>query len=426
MHIRRWSLSLLAVAGLTLVAVPASAKVYLFSDFKLHDYDDRIMEALSYSSASIVYFSELASITPEQYSIRQSYERFGCYPFQIVKDGEVAELGYNCYTFFCVGYASGSKVCEDVNGKPFGGVVEINKRLNIIDIIVEHEPFSSFKASDQTDYMTRRTDELTALYCEPYYMMLFDVAVGEGYTCEEVGQYPYFSHENECHNDWRDSAGMVCENPMREDEFEKRQEAVYYREGGSSAASVRSASSSSVSSQPIVTSFPDVIEGNYGFTAIMDLARRGIVRGYSDGSFQPYQTVNRAEFAKLLVGGLHVDQMDGETNCFPDVHNEWFAPYVCAAKRLQWIQGYPDGMFHAERTITKAEAMKIIVASMGVSLDSTAALPPGVKDGQWYTPYIRKAMELKLILESSFSPGADVVRADAAVWIYRSLKAVGA
>jgi hypothetical protein len=171
--------------------------------------------------------------------------------------------------------------------------------------------------------------------------------------------------------------------------------------------------------------FPDVISGHYGYTAIMDLAQRGIVQGYEDGTFQPTKTVNRAEFSKLLINGLYPNEIQDEIGCFPDVGREWFSSFVCAAKRLHWIIGYPDGTFKADQTIKKSEAMKIIVSSMGVSLDSAAELPAGTKDGEWYSPYIRKAMELKMILEPSFIPDAVVTRADAAVWIYRSLKATG-
>jgi pullulanase len=114
-----------------------------------------------------------------------------------------------------------------------------------------------------------------------------------------------------------------------------------------------------------------------------------------------------------------------ETYCFPDVLDEWFSAFVCAAKRLSWIQGYTDGKFYPARTISKAEAMAIIIQSLGVPLDSVAELPPGVREGEWYTPYIRKAMEMGLILEPAFDPQSAVMRADAAVWMYRSLKSTG-
>jgi len=434
---KRLVLSVLSGAMLSLVATSASAaEVFLFSSFKMHDYDEEILEALGHDTGNVLYLREMASLTSEQRRVRDDYEKLGCFPFQLLRGGEVDDVGYNCQTFFCVGYLKGPKVCQDRFGKVYGGVVEINRRLNTVQKPPVQKPFASFVESERSEYMNKRVAELSPLRCTAFYSMLFDVAVGEGYSCEEVGQYPYYSSENLCENDWRTPEGMECTVPLRDDEFELRRKAIAFRGGNSSnMSSVSSASSEGSSSSAatsfssassvVARSFSDVLNGHYGYTAIIDLAQRGIIAGYQDGTYRPYNTVNRAEFSKLLMGGLHKERVESEARCFPDVSREWFATFVCAAKRLAWIKGYPDGNFYPERTIKKSEAMKIIVESMGVPLDSTATLPPGTADGQWFSPYIRKAMELKLILEPSFNPAADVTRADAAVWIYRSLKATG-
>lgn len=434
---KRIVLSLMSALVLSLVATSASAaEVFLYSSFKMHDFDEEILEALGHETGNVLYLREMASLTVDQRRVRDDYEKFGCFPYQLLRDGEVDEVGYNCQTFFCVGYLRGPKICMDRNNKIYGGVVEINKRLNTVQAPPVEKNFSSFADADKSEYMKKRIAELSRLQCTPFYQMLFDVAVGEGYRCDEVGQYPYYSSKNYCVNDWRTPEGIECDVPQRDDEFELRAKAIAYRGGrnGSSVSSMMSEeSSSSLSSSPSSSaqssasprSFNDVIEGHYGYTAIIDLAQRGIVSGYEDGTYRPYNIVNRAEFSKLLMGGLHKDHVKSEARCFPDVSREWFSSFVCAAKRLQWLAGYPDGNFYPSRTIKKSEAMKIIVESIGVPLDSTASLPAGTPDGQWYSPYIRKAMELKLILEPSFNPGADVTRADAAVWIYRSLKASG-
>lgn len=430
-----------ALAGfLSLSSV--GAEVFLHSTFQLHGFDPAILEALGYQSASVTYLKELGSLTTSQAVLRRDYEQLGCFPFNILVNGLVVESGFNCQTFFCVGYTKGPKICKNRDGQAFGGVVEISRRQTD-PVGAKEKFFTSFLGSDQSAYMKGRISELAEVRCNPYYLMLFDSAVGEGYTCEEVGKYPYYSAKNKCLNDWRTQGGLQCTVELREDEFELRRLAIDRRGGGlssssssstgSSMSSVSSMTGASLSSSRFVSrtmtraavSFSDVLTGQYGYTAIMDLASRRIVQGYDDGSFKPYLRVNRAEFAKFLLAGLHPDQLLGEGNCFPDVGNMWYSQFVCAAKRLSWIAGYPDGKFHPAQAITKAEAMKIIIESLGVPLDSAAALPPGTADGQWYTPYVRKAMELKLILEPAFNPDSAVVRADASVWMYRSLKVLG-
>jgi hypothetical protein len=48
-----------------------------------------------------------------------------------------------------------------------------------------------------------------------------------------------------------------------------------------------------------------------------------------------------------------------------------------------------------------------------------------VDEGEWYTPYVRKAVELRLLLEPTFLPKGEVSRADAAVWLFRAMKMLG-
>lgn len=434
--------SFLAVALLLSVhSVDAAMPVFL-RDFRVHSFDGSILAALGYdSSASVTYFRELGSVTEEQLRARRAYEAIGCHPFYVFRGGRSEEVGYNCRSFFCVGYSKGPKQCRDTDGKAYSGVMEISRRLGLVTITDIRKDFASYPASEQTSSMKASITKLAPYQCKPLYLLDFDVVVGEGYRCDEVGQYPYFSSKNVCIEDYRKNLGLVCEVPIRADEMEKRAEAIAKVSGTltssgarvSSASSLSSSSGSSVSSASSDSSvssssitFPDVTEGKYGYTAIMDLTARGIIKGYADGLFRPKNAVNRAEFVKVLMTTLHSDQIWGEVNCFRDVKTEWFSGVVCAAKRLAWVSGYGDNTFRPGQTMRKNEAIKVIVEALDAPLNSNAVLPDGVTENQWYTPYVRKAVELDIILETSFQPTALVTRADAAVWIYRALKAEAA
>jgi hypothetical protein len=410
------------------------AGIFLGTAFRLHDFDTAILASLGYDAASVIYLREIASITPDQLKQRNTYETIGCNPFSVVKDSLVQEAGYNCQTFFCVGYIKGPKRCMDTDGKAYGGVVEMDRRLGEVTINEAHLPFTDLVPSLQTPAMKQKVAALASAACVPFYLMRFDVAVGEGYDCEELGSYPQYSAKRSCLTDWRDKQPVkVCDVPERSDEMAIRQKLMVML-GRAVASSSAASSAQTVSSLPPVTSsssvapaytvfFPDVIEGKYGYTAIMTLAGRGILKGYPSGKFLPQQTINRAEFVKVLVSGLHAAEVRGETGCFRDVHDEWYAPYVCAAKRLGWVSGYADGTFRPTQTLKREELLKIVVASVAPSLESVSPLPPDVDASSWFAPYARKAMELKLILEPRFYPGQNAYRADAAVWIYRASKA---
>jgi hypothetical protein len=61
---------------------------------------------------------------------------------------------------------------------------------------------------------------------------------------------------------------------------------------------------------------------------------------------------------------------------------------------LNLIDGYPDLTFRPDSEITVAEFLKITVEAMGYDPEETT--------GQWYEPYISKAIELKLIGTDAF------------------------
>ncbi len=105
--------------------------------------------------------------------------------------------------------------------------------------------------------------------------------------------------------------------------------------------------------------FTDVDSSTQYTRAIQNLKESNIISGYDDGTFAPESEINRAEFTKILVNSVAKSNIKG-SNCFPDVKDDWYAPYVCTAKSLKLIDGYPDGTFKPAENINFAEASKII------------------------------------------------------------------
>ncbi len=416
-----------AADALVSVTVPL-----MINDFHLHTFDKDIASALGYDNVSVVYMSEMASVSADESLMRDKYEAIGCYPFYVLKDGTVQEAGYNCGTFFCTGYSHGPKQCRDRTGASYGGVMEINRRLGLVTLQDDKISFDAYPADQLTPAMRSRMDALKDTQCRPFYLQRFDLIVGEGYTCNEIGRYPYFSGANTCINDWRNSNGLTCDTSYRPNEMDFRKEITARARTTSSSFS----SISSSSSKPILVSatsqtgasvlpsptFPDVMEGKYGYTAIMALTKAGILKGYADGTFQPQQSINRAEFASLILRRYAMVAPPGG-HCFKDVLDQWYAPAVCAAKDLGWISGYPDRRFKPNAPINRAEALKIVTSSLYLPpLYDDSTLPPDVPADAWYAPLVRTAIQNHLILEPVFLPSANATRADVAVWLYRSMR----
>lgn len=125
--------------------------------------------------------------------------------------------------------------------------------------------------------------------------------------------------------------------------------------------------------------FPDVTADNANYDAISYLKTNGIIQGYPDGEFKPANEINRAEFTKIIVGAL--TQTPTGKNCFSDVKEEWFAPYICEAKTRNIVSGYEDGSFKPADRIKFSEASKIIANAFGLSSDDS---DPNV----WYKKYV--------------------------------------
>jgi hypothetical protein len=181
-------------------------------------------------------------------------------------------------------------------------------------------------------------------------------------------------------------------------------------------------SSSSSSAAPKTTSpdFTDYNDSNPGYTAVMALRASGVINGYPDGSFQPQGNINRAELMKILIEGFYEQENLGETDCFPDVQNQWFAPYVCAGKRLGWVSGYPDGTFGPSNSVNRAEGIKIVMSSLTSSFKARVQMPRDVPTGSWFFDFVGKAIEQGIVMSDTvFKPAESLTREDAAVWIYR-------
>lgn len=141
--------------------------------------------------------------------------------------------------------------------------------------------------------------------------------------------------------------------------------------------------------------FTDVSDDHPYSSSIKELEQEGTVKGYKNNTFKPDSPINRAEFVKIIIEAI---KQSGEgTNCFTDVKNDWYAPYICKAKELGLINGNPDGNFLPGQDINLAEASKIITNALHLQSPLNEA-----GDEEWFAKYI-KALENKGALPLSLA-----------------------
>lgn len=154
----------------------------------------------------------------------------------------------------------------------------------------------------------------------------------------------------------------------------------------------------------------DIADSPYKL-AISNLKQKGIVGGYPDGTYKPKNTINRAEFIKIVMGAIG-NQWAG-TNCYKDVKDEWFSAFVCAAKEHEIASGYSDGTFKPNNNINVAEALKIVLKAFAIPVRSADA------GESWYQPYIETANSKKIYLSTFDSPDKKISREEMAELIDR-------
>lgn len=156
--------------------------------------------------------------------------------------------------------------------------------------------------------------------------------------------------------------------------------------------------------------FSDVSGSTQYQTAIKDLQAKGVIEGYADGSFKPKDGINRVEFLKILLESRGEMSLDG-ANCFPDVQDQWFAKYVCAAKAEGIVSGYPDGTFRPDQPINFVEASKMLSLAYEQDIKQESS--------EWYEGYARALEGSKAIPPTVATLDAPLNRGEMAEMMWR-------
>lgn len=119
--------------------------------------------------------------------------------------------------------------------------------------------------------------------------------------------------------------------------------------------------------------FSDVKNGSWFYSAVARAVAAGYVKGYSDGSFKPGNTITRAEAAVMIANAARLSANEAGAYRFTDVGSipAWARGSVGAVVAAGYMTGYPDGSFDANASISRAEA----VSSLNRMLGGTAYQP---------------------------------------------------
>ena len=126
--------------------------------------------------------------------------------------------------------------------------------------------------------------------------------------------------------------------------------------------------------------FTDVKAGMWCNRAIATLTTMGIIKGYTDGSFQPNKSITRAELATIIA---RFAKLDVNTKTFSDINGHWAQKSIELAAGNGWINGYEDGTFRPNKSIIRAETFAMINRVLDRQTESVSDLLPTSEMNMW-------------------------------------------
>ena len=181
---------------------------------------------------------------------------------------------------------------------------------------------------------------------------------------------------------------------------------------------------------PGTVTFTD-IEGHWAKEHVMELAKLGIVSGYTDGSIKPDNNITRAEMAVIVVKAVSLEPAKEINLNFKDKDEipSWAAGYIQTAVDSGIITGYEDNTFKPSKNLTREEMVVLIIKAFGIEIEEDLT-PPTFTDvdeiGSWALNFVAKSVKLNIVsgyLDNTFKPKRNVTRAESFTVLDNILKA---
>lgn len=116
--------------------------------------------------------------------------------------------------------------------------------------------------------------------------------------------------------------------------------------------------------------FSDV-KGHWAVSYIENLAAQGYINGYPDGTFKPDRTMTKAEFTTALIGCLGITPSTPTTNSYSDTKTHWARKYIeeAVARGILVPSESPQGL-GPDQDILRSQAAAMIVRALGLKVSA--------------------------------------------------------
>lgn len=177
----------------------------------------------------------------------------------------------------------------------------------------------------------------------------------------------------------------------------------------------------------------DLAEDSYHYDDIHNLLEREIVKGFQDSTYRPHAPVTRGQVASILANVLEVDLENIKEPGFSDVAttNRFYAP-IAALTEKGILTGFSDGTFGPNETLTRAQMAKMLVLAFNLDVDWKFGKEHGFTDldqEDKLSDYIQTLVNYDItkgVTATTYHPNRVVTRGQLASFIARSEKAIAA
>ena len=111
------------------------------------------------------------------------------------------------------------------------------------------------------------------------------------------------------------------------------------------------------------------------------LVALGVVNGYDDGSFKPNGTVTRAEMAKMIyvlrTGKSDASAYNDDKTSFTDINGHWARGYIKYCQSLGIIAGKSNTKFVPNEKVSAQEAAKMLLVTLGYNAQKAGLVGTG-------------------------------------------------
>lgn len=118
--------------------------------------------------------------------------------------------------------------------------------------------------------------------------------------------------------------------------------------------------------QAFCLEYSDLAKNHWAYKQIEELTNENILVGYPDGTFHPDENVTRAEFSTMVIKSVGQENAEIKDMInFNDIDkNYWAWDMIQRAVTFDIIKKSPDNAFHPQANVTRAQALTFVVNAL--------------------------------------------------------------